>query len=109
MHTDHDRRRQRDSRGRPGRDRLFGDAADNPLIIGREGNDLIRGGGGDDLLRGMEGADLLIGDAGADVLLGEEDQDVLRAQDSEQDLEIDCGPQGHQAFSDGVDPAPVGC
>jgi Ca2+-binding RTX toxin-like protein len=95
--------------GGPESDRLFGDATDNPLIIGREGNDLIRGGGGDDILRGMEGADLLFGDAGADVLLGEAGQDVLRAQDSEQDLEINCGPHGDQAFSDGVDPAPVGC
>jgi Ca2+-binding RTX toxin-like protein len=89
--------------GGNGGDFLYGNAADNPLILGRDGNDTIYGRAGDDVLRGQGGADRLLGEGGFDEL-----QAQFGANDA--DLEINCGPQGGLALIDvGVDPSPIGC
>jgi Ca2+-binding RTX toxin-like protein len=84
--------------GTRGSDLLYGNDADNPLILGRGGDDTIYGLGGRDLLSGDKGADSLFGGAGID---------RLDAVDNTRDLRLDC--RRGTVRRDAIDPAPTRC
>ena len=98
--------------GTDGRDRIFGDTADdqvtagggNDLVQGRKGWDEIDGGAGNDKIFGNSGTDILSGGAGDDVVSGGRDADVLSGGAGDDTLR---GGRGEDTFrfveGDGAD------
>ena len=86
--------------GTRGSDVLYGNDADNPLILGR---------GGDDTIYGLAGDDVLSGDKGSDSLFGGPGTDLLNAIDNARDLRLDCmkGPLRRDAIDPPGDPGPL--
>jgi Ca2+-binding RTX toxin-like protein len=74
-----------------GADVLYGEAGDDLLLIGQEGNDYIDGGAGNDVLYGGADDDHLLGGWGNDVLYGEAGNDLLLGQSGADYIEAGAG------------------